>query len=75
MKKALAEAKSRWKAATPVFWKKVIKAMTSLSVICGSVLGLTQIPGFEVDPIFVKVVSYVLAACVACGVQAKFTKV
>lgn len=74
MKKALSEAKARWTASTPVFWKKVIRVMTYLSTVCIAILGLTQIQGFEVDPMFTKVVSYVMAACVACGVQAKFAK-
>jgi len=64
----------RWKASTPKFWKKVIHFMVTVATVCTAGLALTQVPGFEVDPVVTKCLSYVLLASVLCGAQAKLTE-
>ena len=71
------ELKERWKAETPVFWKKVMSISITLGSSAVAILGaekLFDLQNYGVPQIIFTVAGYVVVAAAACGLSAKITK-
>lgn len=67
---------SRWKAETPIFFKKVRALALKVGGASAAVtLYLSLHPEIQVAPVVVKVCSYIVVACVAMGGTAQLTQV
>lgn len=66
--------KIRWQAKTPKFFKKARKTALTVGCSCIAIVGVSITPGITLDPIFIKVISYVIVACAAVAGTAQLTK-
>ena len=77
MEKILKEIKTRWKAESPIFWKKILNKSITIGTIAVSIIGVDKLFGliaYGVPGIIFTVCGYIIVACAALGLAAKITK-
>ena len=77
MEKILKEIKTRWKAESPIFWKKILNKSITIGTIAVSIIGVEKLFGliaYGVPGIIFTVCGYIIVACAALGLAAKITK-
>ena len=72
--KILLELKQRWKAETPIFWKKVLKLAKWVIGCAASVWAANGLMNLGLDPVFLNVLKYTIVAGIVTGLNAKITK-
>ena len=64
---------TRWKSESPEFWVKIKNIAKAIVIGSGAVIAISLTPGLVIDPIVVKVCSYIMTAGAFTGLSAKLT--
>lgn len=71
------DLKTRWKAESPKFWKKIMNITIAVGSSATAVVGSDQLFGLQaygVPQIVFTIAGYIIVACAAVGLSAKITK-
>lgn len=77
MTKFFKELKERWKAKTPIFWKKIMEWAIGIGTSAVAVIGadkMFDLQSYGVPTDVFTVAGYIIVACAAIGLSAKITK-
>lgn len=77
MTKFFKELKERWKAKTPIFWKKIMEWAIGIGTSAVAVIGadkMFDLQSYGVPTDVFTVAGYIIVACAAVGLSAKITK-
>lgn len=65
----------RWKAETPIFWKKVQQLATWVGTAATAVWGANMSMNLMLPEVILTICKYLILASIVSGIQAKLTKV
>lgn len=77
MTKFFKELKERWKAKTPIFWRKIMEWAIGIGTSAVAVIGadkMFDLQSYGVPTDVFTVAGYIIVACAAVGLSAKITK-